>query len=583
MFDVRRIHDDVSPANQLAIREVQQILTEQIPGLRREEIDALPAKLTNPFQERFRMLLDVAFDARERVLGFALLSHDPDLQFCYLDYLASSTRTRGRGVGAALYERVRAQAKGLNAVGLFFECLPEEPALCRDPAVRRQNARRLRFYESLGARPIVHTAYETPVDPLHPDNVPHLMYDGLDWGLPLTPSFAQQVVRAILERKYGNHCSPEYVDLVVSSFRDDPIRVRDPRPAPRPAVRPARNGNHGTVVRPLAMTVSERHTLHHIRERGYVETPVRIKSIRDELTAGGLAEIRPTRDYPLEHILAVHDAEFVEYLRRACAGTPEGKTLYPYVFPIRNPARPPRELTVLAGYYCIDTFTPIHRHAFEAARNAVDCALTAADEVLAGRPVAYALVRPPGHHAERRVFGGFCYFNNAAVAAHHLSRHGRVALLDIDYHHGNGQQEIFYERDDVLTISLHGDPDFAYPYFTGFADETGVGAGLGFNRNMPLPEMQTGPEYRSALAEALAQIAAFRPAFLVVALGFDTAKGDPTGSWMLSATDFRENGLLLRDLKLPTLVVQEGGYRTRTLGTNARHFFSGLLAAPPGG
>jgi acetoin utilization deacetylase AcuC-like enzyme len=281
----------------------------------------------------------------------------------------------------------------------------------------------------------------------------------------------------------------------------------------------------------------------------------------------------------MEHILAVHDADFVDYLKRACEQVPEGKSVYPYVFPIRNATRPPKEWSVRAGYYCIDTFTPIHRNAFPAAKRAVDCVLTAADELLAGRQLCYALVRPPGHHAERRSFGGFCYFSNAAVGANYLSRFGRVAILDIDYHHGNGQQDIFYERKDVLTISIHGDPDFAYPYFTGFADECGAGDGTGFNVNFPLPEAQDGSQYRATLRRAIDVLQAFEPAFLVVALGLDPAKGDPTGTWSLLAKDFEQNGRMLGALKLPTLVVQEGGYRTRTLGRNAKSFFVGLVEA----
>ncbi len=147
---------------------------------------------------------------------------------------------------------------------------------------------------------------------------------------------------------------------------------------------------------------------------------------------------------------------------------PPGKSIYPYVFPIRNVARPPVELSVRAGYYCIDSFTPLNKNAFLAARMGVDCALTAANEILSGTQVAYVLTRPPGHHAEKNSFGGFCYFNNNAIAANFLSRYGRIAILDIDYHHGNGQQQIFYDRSDVLTISIHGHPSFAYPYFSGF-------------------------------------------------------------------------------------------------------------------
>ena len=235
-------------------------------------------------------------------------------------------------------------------------------------------------------------------------------------------------------------------------------------------------------------------------------------------------------------------------------------------------------MSVRAGYYCIDTFTPINRNAFPAAKRAVDCTLTAADAILGGRRLAYSLVRPPGHHAERRSFGGFCYFSNAAIAAQHFSKLGRVAILDIDYHHGNGQQDIFYERADVFTLSIHGDPDFAYPYFSGFAEECGAGAGEGFNLNIPLPEVQNGAQYRRVLERALKTIADFDPAFLVVALGLDPAKGDPTGTWSLGASDFEENGRVIGAFGLPTLVVQEGGYRTRTLGVNARHFLAGLQA-----
>jgi acetoin utilization deacetylase AcuC-like enzyme len=196
--------------------------------------------------------------------------------------------------------------------------------------------------------------------------------------------------------------------------------------------------------------------------------------------------------------------------------------------------------------------------------------------VLGGHRLGYALVRPPGHHAERRAFGGFCYFNSAAVAAHYLSRHGTVAVLDVDYHHGNGTQVIFYERADVLTVSLHGHPRFAYPYFSGFHDEIGEGAGRGFNLNLPLPEELGGEPYREALWRALRRIERFEPRFLVVALGLDSAKGDPTGSWSLLARDFEANGRMIGSLRLPTLVVQEGGYRIRSLGGNARSFFSGL-------
>ncbi|MCA9149732.1 MAG: histone deacetylase family protein [Planctomycetales bacterium] len=574
MFRIRRIHDDVLPINQTALNEVRLIFREQFPDAPVSDLEPLSERLRNPFLKRFRTVLYVAENSRRRVLGFAIVLHEPELKFCYLDFLATDKKVPGRGIGAALYEHVRDEALGLAARGLFFECLPDDADACSDVGIRKLNAARLKFYEVYGALPIVGTAYESAVPGGSSECLPHLVYDGLDSDRPLEVKFARQVVRAILERKYSHLCPPEYVSRVVDSFRDNPVKLRNRRYSKLPVEHAMATPHHELI----ALAINDKHDIHHIRERGYVEAPVRIAAIRGELEASGLTETIEVKAYPLKHILAVHDQDFVEYLSRACASAPQGKSVYPYVFPIRNAARPPKELSVRAGYFCIDTFTPINNNAFPAAKRAVDCVLTAADAVLSGRRLAYALVRPPGHHAERRSFGGFCYFSNAAIGADYLSKHGNVAILDIDYHHGNGQQDIFYDRADVLTLSLHGDPDFAYPYFTGFADEQGSGEGLGYNHNFPLPEQLTSSDYTDVLRQAIKQIIAFDPAFLVIALGLDPAKGDPTGTWSLSAKDFRNNGRLLGELKLPTLIVQEGGYRTRTLGRNALAFFQGMVA-----
>ena len=572
MFNIRRIYDDVLPVNQDAIRQVQAMLREHFAAAGPEAVEQLAERLNNPFKQRFRTVLYVA-ENRRRVTGFALLMHEPELRFCYLDFLASDKRLIGRGIGAAIYQRARRDALTLGAKAIFFECLPDAPAECPDPAVLAENVARLRFYERFGVRPIIHTLYEMPVRP-GGIGMPYLMFDGLDRGEALRRDLARRVVRAVLERKYASLCSPEYVRKVVESIREDPVCIRKPRYSERemPRVAPA-----AILGDPIALVVNEKHDIHHVRERGYVESPVRIRSILSKIEPTGLFRRVQPRSYPDRHLKAVHDADFLDYLRRACAGVPQGKSVYPYVFPIRNGARPPKELSVRAGYYCIDTFTPLNQNAFQAARLAVDCTLTAADQILGGHRLAYSLVRPPGHHAERRSFGGFCYFNNAAVAAHYFSRLGKVAILDIDYHHGNGSQEIFYEREDVLTVSVHGHPNFTYPYFSGFSDERGTGPGEGLNLNIPLPEQIDGPAYRRALTKALKAVVGFAPDLLIVALGLDTAKGDPTGTWDLVKKDFRENGRMLGSLGLPILVVQEGGYRTGTLGTNARSFFEGLV------
>jgi acetoin utilization deacetylase AcuC-like enzyme/GNAT superfamily N-acetyltransferase len=572
MFRIRRIYDDTIAIDQEAIAQVQQILRSQFSALSESEIGKLGQKLSNPLKYRFRTILFIADDMRHRVKGFALLNHAPDLSFCFLDFISVDPKATAGGIGGALYQRVRDEARSLGGAGIFMECLPDDPKICNEPATVKQSRARLRFYERYGALPIINTDYETPLKPEY-DCPPYLVYDDLGSSRSLTREKAREVVRAILVRKYGRDCPTGYIDMVVDSFRDDPVQRRPPRYIKKEPIKvyPVKS-----LEKLIALIVNEKHDIHHVQERGYVEAPVRIASILKGIEATGLFDRLPARHFTERHIKEVHDPQFVEYLKQVCTRLEPGKSIYPYVFPIRNAARPPKDLPVRAGYYCIDTFTPLNRNAYRAAKGAVDCALTAAKLLEEGYRLAYALVRPPGHHAERRLFGGFCYFNSGAIAANYLSRQGRVAVLDIDHHHGNGTQDIFYQRNDVLSLSIHGHPSFAYPYFSGFSDEVGEGPGRGFNRNYPLPEELDGAGYRQALARALKRIRAFKPHFLVVPLGLDPAKKDPTGTWSLTAVDFEENGLMIGNLRLPTLIVQEGGYRTRTLGTNARHFFLGL-------
>lgn len=571
MIRIRKVTGASTSGNAHAVAEIQALIRQTFPAMPERYIAKLPDQLEDPFRYRFVTELLVASDDGERLKGAAVLMHDPALHFSYLDLVLAAPKAQ-RGVGGALYDRVRQLALERGSQGLYFECLPDDPEASPNPAIRRQNAARLRFYERYGARPIVGTAYQSPLQPGDTD-LPLLVFDGLGRHSLPRAEMLKPIVRAILERKYGDLCPPEYVDRVVGSIRDETLGLRPPRYIRNHAATP------GAPVRvSYPLVVNDRHDIHHVRERGYVESPIRIPAILDDLRKTGLFGEIPPRPFPERWIRAVHDGGLVDYVERACREAPEGKSIYPYVFPIRNPARKPKERSVLAGYWCIDTFTPLNRNAWPAARRAVDCALTAADAVLTGAPMAYALVRPPGHHAERCTFGGFCYLSNAGIAANYLAQYGKVAMLDIDYHHGNGQQDIFYERADVLTVSIHGDPSFAYPYFTGFRNETGRNEGAGFNLNIALPEAITPDAYRTALATALRRIARHEPTHLVLCLGFDTGHGDPTGTWPNRAEDFRRIGEMVGEAGYPTLIVQEGGYRVRAIGANARRFFEGFAA-----
>ena len=574
MFVIRRIHDDLLSVNRRAVSAVQQMLREQFQGIPEDKINNLPNRLKEPLSNKFRTVLLVAETARG-VKGFAILLHAADLRFCFLEFIAAARFETSQGIGGALYERVREECLLLGATGLFFECLPDDPREVRDRRALQQNVARLRFYERYGARPIDNTDYHTPARPGDIEQ-PYLVFDHLGTGRALRREEARAIVRAILERQYSALCSPEYIDRVVRSISDDPVHLRPYRYGQPEAVQPLvpRAPRDARIL----VVANDLHDIHHVRERGYVEAPVRISAIRKELNKLDLFRVAEPKSFPENLITEVHDPGFVSYLKRMCASLPADQSVYPYVFPVRNATRPPRDLAIRAGYYCIDTFTPLNRNAWPAARRAVDCALTAANALLTGTRFAYALVRPPGHHAEHSAFGGFCYLNSAAIAANYLSEHGRVAILDIDYHHGNGQQEIFYKRSDVLTVSIHGHPSFAYPYFTGFPSEIGEGAGLRTNLNFALAEQVDGKEYTRILERALLRIRGFAPRFLVVCLGLDTAKADPTGTWSLRSADFERNGRAIGAAAFPTLIVQEGGYNTRNLGTHARHFFAGLWA-----
>ena len=573
MFRIRKVHDNTSNANRDAINQVLSILAEQFPAARKEEFKKLPEQLNDPLKYEYRSILFVAENGTGKVKGFAMLLHLPDIGIAYLELISAAPGRTGGGIGSALYEYVREECLLLKVKGLFFECSIDDPKQIKDPDILKQNIARLKFYERYGVYPIVNDTYATPLKPGDED-LYYLLMDDLGAKKIIKSSMAQKIVRAILERKYGELISKSQIDHVVQSFTDSTLHFREPRYIQKPIASTRTHKDDESIV----LVVNEGHSIHHVKDRGYVEAPVRLSTILTALDKTQLFKRIEPKRVSEALIKKVHDPAYVDFLRRACTKMTPGKSIYPLVFPLRNLLRPPKDIELQVGYYCLDTFTPLNSNAYLAARGAVDCAVTAANAVLDGAHISYALVRPPGHHAERRTFGGFCYFNSAAIAAHHLSDFGKVAVLDIDFHHGNGTQDIFYERSDVLTVSIHGDPHFAYPHFAGFKDETGSKGGEGFNINYPLAEHIDAEKYRRTLANAIKQIKSFDPAYLVLSLGLDTAKSDPTGTWSHNFKDFFKIGEMIGDMKYHTVVVQEGGYRTQTLGTNSRYFFQGLWA-----
>ena len=500
MFRIRKITNPYLEGNKQIIAQINGIIRLQFPDIKEDQIEDLSYKMINPVKKKYHISVVTADDFRGNIRGFAILLFMSDLKFCYLDLLSVTPGRPTSGVGGSIYERIREEAASLGTIGLFYECLPDDPALCRNKSYINQNIKRLAFYERYGAYPIINTKYETPVKVTN-DCPPYLVYDDLGSGRKLRAGELKKIYRAILKRKYSGYCQPDYVKMVVDSVKDDPVILRAPR-----YVKKDKDGNHAVIKNnkvKIQLFVNGKHHIHHVKDIGYVESPVRVKTIFREISKLGIIAEGKVKEYPDRFIYEIHDPGYVKYFKTVCSGLAPGESVYPYVFPIRNTAKPPKLLSVRAGYYCIDTFTPLNMNAYLAARWGVNCALTAADSLLGGNPMVYALSRPPGHHAERFVFGGFCYFNNSAIAANYLSKFGNVAILDVDYHHGNGQQQIFYERNDVLTISIHGHPSFAYPYFSGFREEKGDNSGFGYNYNFPLKEELSGEEYRKTLSKAI--------------------------------------------------------------------------------
>ncbi len=312
------------------------------------------------------------------------------------------------------------------------------------------------------------------------------------------------------------------------------------------------------------------------------ECPVRAEYVLERIKETGLGEIIAPQTFGLEPIYRIHDRDYIVFLQTCwsewhTAGY-RGEAI-PSVWPARGMRQKvPRDIEGKLGYYAMAAETSITEHTWAAAQVSANVALTAQQHTTQGARSAFALCRPPGHHAAADLYGGYCFLNNAAISAQAFLDQGaqRVAILDVDFHHGNGTQAIFYERSDVLFLSLHGHPQDAFPHFLGYGDEIGRGAGVGYNLNYPLPPGTDYAHWSMALENACQRIADYSPDALMISLGVDTFKGDPISFFKLDSDDFKTYGYRIADLRLPTLFIMEGGYAVEEIGINTLNVLMGF-------
>ncbi|TKC92567.1 histone deacetylase family protein [Trinickia terrae] len=334
---------------------------------------------------------------------------------------------------------------------------------------------------------------------------------------------------------------------------------------------------------------SSDHRLHHGVELkdGAVsesfEKPARAETVLARVKAAGLGGIIGPQSYDRSSYVGAHSERYIEFLAGAWSEwIATGRTCQalPLVWPVRGlpSIEVPQFIDGKLGFFSMDAGSPINAGTWDAVSASANLALTGIDRLSDGTRSAFALCRPPGHHAGREYMGGYCYLNNAAIAAQHCIARGaeRVAILDIDFHHGNGTQEIFYDRSDVLFISIHGDPAVSFPYFSGHANERGAGPGEGFNLNMPLPKGTALDQFATALHHAGAAIARHAPDALIVSLGVDTFEDDPISHFRLRTPDYLRIGEVIGRFGAPTLFVMEGGYMVDEIGVNAVNVLLGF-------
>lgn len=306
------------------------------------------------------------------------------------------------------------------------------------------------------------------------------------------------------------------------------------------------------------------------------ENSKRVDVILEELLKEGFKIEEINSVIPFKFLTQVHSKDFVQFVKKASKSLKKGELLYSDVF-LREQMKNWDNNLALMGQYSFDTYTPLMSGTYQAAIAAASISFKGASEIVSGKSKRiYVLSRPLGHHALPDKMGGYSYFNNAAIVAQYLSAYGKVSILDLDFHQGNGTQEIFYQRDDVLFVSIHADPKIKFPYYWGHKEDRGKGKGLGFSINYPLPIGTTNDLYQITINKALKDIKRFRPKFLVISLGFDTYKDDPIGGFKLTTDYYQEMAQSIDKLGLPIIIIQEGGYDLNSLGKNVVSFLKGL-------
>lgn len=326
--------------------------------------------------------------------------------------------------------------------------------------------------------------------------------------------------------------------------------------------------------------------LHHGQAVSSMETPLRITRILDRIRDVGLGPTQYATDRGVEPIYSVHDHDYLVFLEHAWERwlrEPESRGApLPSVWPARGslPSAVPSLVRGAIGYFSFATDTALDAGSWRAALASANCALSAAAHTVKTRQASFGLCRPPGHHATANQYGGYCFLNNAAIAAVYARSLGvsRVAILDVDYHHGNGTQQIFYGRSDVTYVSLHCDPSVEFPYYSGYKSESGEGDGTGFNYNHPLPHGTGYGLWRCELKRGLDEINRIGADLLIVSLGVDTYFKDPMGTFTLHTRDFEDSGRLIGSLEMPTVFLLEGGYAIDDIGVNVTNVLGGFDA-----